>query len=118
MMKRLPPPPPLPFEALQDLQAIEAYVEQALRDCNEFISFSLDYEKASRILRTSIVEALRVQLDYYCALPNYRAVWLPQLLQDTIRSFLGLFPKFTSGEQFSGEMLTGAAQGSMHGERG
>lgn len=47
-------------------------------------------EKALRILRTCVVQALDAQIDYYEMLPSYRKEWVRELQHKTIDSLLGL----------------------------
>jgi hypothetical protein len=107
-MRKTPSPPPLPplsLQALHDVETIEQAVQSALENCINSYRNLVNPEKASRILRTCLVELLRVQIDYYSSLSEYHPVWIAHILKRTIDSLIGLFPVFTSGEQFRGELL-------------
>jgi DNA-binding transcriptional ArsR family regulator len=101
----LPPLPPLSLQALHDVELIEDAVQDALEGCINQVRNLVNPEKASRILRTCLVESLRVQIDYYSSLPGYHPIWIAHILKRTIDSMIALFPVFTSGEQFRGELI-------------
>src|SRR5437016_897508 len=97
-----PPLPPLSLDALHDVERIEHAVQGALEGCINGVRNLVNPEKASRILRTCLVESLRVQIAYYSSLPNYHPIWIAHIMKRTIDSMIRLFPVFTSGEQFRG----------------
>jgi hypothetical protein len=66
-------------------------------------------EKVRRILRTCIVEALDVQLEYYASLQSYRNEWIPELMRNTVDSAIGLMPMFITAQPFRNELLHTAA---------
>jgi hypothetical protein len=96
--------PPLSLKALRDVELVERYVQEAARECSNPVGLSVNTERMSRILRTCIVESLDTQIKYYASLPHYRPEWVSELTDKTINSLLGLFPLFTSGEEFRGEL--------------
>ena len=105
-MRKTPPPlPPLSLQALHEVEIIEQAVQSALEGCINAVRNLVNPEKASRILRTCLVESLKVQIDYYSSLPDYHPIWIGHILKRTIDSMIALFPVFTSGEQFRGELL-------------
>ncbi len=111
MRKRasLPPIPPLSLKVLHLVEQIEEYAEHALDSCSNRVGNLVNPEKVRRILRTCIVEALDVQLEYYASLPNYRNVWIPELVRNTVDSAIGLMPMFTTAQPFRDELLHTAA---------
>jgi hypothetical protein len=105
-MKKTPPPlPPLSLQALHDVEIIDRAVQDSLEGCINAVRNLVNPEKASRILRTCLVESLNVQIDYYSSLPNYHPIWLLHIMKRTVDSMVDLFPVFTSGEQFRDELL-------------
>src|SRR5437016_1575325 len=101
MRKRaFPPLPPLSPQALHDVEEIDHAVQSSLESCSNATGNFVNAERALRILRTCLVMSLDVQLDYYRSLQNYHPVWMALIVRDTIESFIGLFPLFTSGEGF------------------
>jgi hypothetical protein len=105
MKKTLPPLPPLSVQALHDVEVIDQAVQDALEGCINAVRNLVNPEKASRILRTCLVESLNVQIDYYSSLPNYHPIWLAHTTKRRVDSMIDLFPVFTSGEPFRGELL-------------
>jgi hypothetical protein len=93
------PLPPLSVQALDEVERVEEFVQDALLACDE------NPEKAVRILRTMIVKSLDVQMDYYLSLPTYDAVWAVDVAGKTVDSMIRLFPPLTSGEHFRGELF-------------
>lgn len=90
-MKRriFPPPlPPLSFEALSKVEDIEEYARLSLHRCGDSRYFNA--EKAVRILRTCVVEALDIQIEHYEALPTYHPEWIRDVTEKTIESVVGL----------------------------
>ena len=110
----LPPLPPLSVKALRELQEIEDEVADAVKDCDDFApSISRIFHsprRIERVLRTCLVAALDVQIDYYSSLPDYRATWIVQIIGSTVGSLLGLFPPLASGERYRGVLLHTAAE--------
>jgi hypothetical protein len=110
----LPPLPPLSVKALRDLQDIEDVVEEAVKDCDDFATgiarIFHSPKRLERLLRTCLVEALNVQVDYYSSLPNYRPASIIQIIGSTVGSLIGLFPPFASGEQYRPELLRTATE--------
>jgi hypothetical protein len=90
--KRVPVPdiPPLSLKALGDVQEIERYAHQEIRDCHS--SSHLNTQKAQRILRTCAVQVLRIQLAYYQSLPIFHEKWVIKLQADAIESAVGMIP--------------------------
>jgi len=106
-MRKKPSPPPIPplsLKALVRVQDIQDAARAAISRCSNSVRGWVNPEEASRVLRTCLVALLDVQLAYYSSLPNYHPQWIRQLENDTIESLLGIFPLFTSGEQFRPEL--------------
>jgi hypothetical protein len=91
---------PLSPAALDTVEDIEKYARYALSACSNAVGNLVNPEKAVRILRTCVVQALDAQIDYYETLPSYRKEWVRELQHKTIDSTLGLMPMWTSGEEF------------------
>ncbi len=106
-MRKKPSPPPIPplsLKALVRVQDIQDAARTAISRCSNSVRGWVNPEEASRVLRTCLVALLDAQLAYYSSLPNYHPQWIRQLENDTIESLLGVFPLFTSGEQFRPEL--------------
>lgn len=82
--------PQLSLEALDNVQKIERYARQQLRDCEHPGHYNSN--KAERILRTCAVQVLRIQLAYYESLPNFQEGWIIKLQANTIGSAVGMIP--------------------------
>ncbi len=119
-MKETPsllPLPPLSVQALHDLHDIEDVVAEALKDLNEFfpsITRMLHHhnspKRIERVLRTCLVAHLDVQMNHYSSLPQYRPIWIVQIIGSSIGSLLGLFPVFVDAEQYRGVLQQTAAE--------
>jgi hypothetical protein len=96
--------PPLSLKVLREVELIEGYVQSAVKECSDPIGMSVNTERVRRILHTCVVESLDAQIKYYASLPSYRPEWDLELTNKTIDSLLGLFPLFTSGEEFRREL--------------
>jgi hypothetical protein len=98
--KRTPVPaiPQLSLEVLDDVQKIERYARQELRDCEHTGHFNR--YKAERILRTCTVQVLKVQLDYYESLPTFHEKWVIKLQENTIEAGVGMLPDGYSDELY------------------
>ena len=105
----LPPLPPLSLVALQALREIEDYAKDALADCCDLLQID-NPGKARRILRTCLVEALNVQMDYYRSLPYYKAIWTIEIIKTTIDSLVDQLPHYISRDQFRHELLGASAE--------
>jgi hypothetical protein len=86
----VPPIPQLSFEALEEVQKIERYAHQELRECQNLAH--LNIQKAERILRTCTVHVLNAQLAYYQSLPTFHGKWIIRLQEDAIESAVGMIP--------------------------
>ncbi len=84
----LPPVPPLSLETLGDVETVEEFAQAALRNCGDYRYFNA--EKAVRILRTCVVQALDIQIVYYKSLPDYRPEWIREIKEKTIDAIVGL----------------------------
>ena len=73
----LPPIPPLSLKALGEVEDVEEYARLSLHRCGDSRYFNA--EKAVRILRTCVVEALDIQIEHYESLYIYRPKWIPEL---------------------------------------
>jgi len=82
--------PQLSLEALGDVQKIERYARQELRECDSSSHFNT--RKAERILRTCTVQVLKTQIAYYESLPTFHEKWIIKLQEDTIESAVGMIP--------------------------
>lgn len=80
--------PPLSLEVLESVESTERFAQSALRGCERAYDFNRD--KASRILRTCVVETFEVQFSYYSSLPNYDPHWLPEMIENTVSPIVGL----------------------------
>ncbi len=80
--------PPLSLEVLGHVEDVENYARHALHNCGD--SRYYNAEKALMILRTCIVEALDIQLEYYEPLPHYRPEWRAEIRERTINAVVGL----------------------------
>ena len=113
----LPPLPPLSVKALHDLQEIEDFLAEQLKDCDEFFGGAIGVlarhnspKRIERVLRTCLVEHLDVQLNYYLSLPQYRPTWIVKIIGSSIGSILGQFSIFSSGEQYRGILFQTATE--------
>jgi DNA-binding transcriptional regulator YiaG len=90
--KKIPVPaiPHLSLKALDDVQEIERYARQELRDCENRDRFNT--QKAERILRACTVQVLKIQLVYYESLPTFHEKWIIELQEDAIESAVGMIP--------------------------
>jgi hypothetical protein len=84
----LPSVPPLSLEALGDVEELEELAQRLLRNCGDFRYFNP--QKAVRILRTCVVQALDVQIAYYKSLPDYHPEWIREIKEKTIDGIVGL----------------------------
>ncbi len=82
------PVPPLSLRALEDVENIEELARLSLHRCYD--SGYYNAEKALRILRTCVIEALDIQIAYYEALSNYRLEWIREIREKTIETIVGL----------------------------
>jgi hypothetical protein len=87
---KVPAIPQLSLEALDDVQKIERYARQQLRECES--STHYNSQKAERILRTCTVQVLKTQIAYYESLPTFHEKWIIQLQKDAIESAVGMIP--------------------------
>jgi hypothetical protein len=88
--KKVPAIPQLSLEALDDVQKIERYARQQLRECENLSHFNT--QKAERILRTCTVQVLKAQIAYYESLPTFHEKWIIKLQENTIESAVGMIP--------------------------
>jgi hypothetical protein len=86
----VPAIPQLSLDALDDVQKIERYARQEVRDCEYRDHFNT--QKAERILRACTVEVLRIQLAYYEALPIFHRKWVIRLQENAIESAVAMIP--------------------------
>lgn len=82
--------PQLSLDALDEVQKIERYARQQLRECEH--SGHFNSQKAERILRTCTVQVLKAQLAYYESLPTFHEKWVIKLQENTIESAVGMIP--------------------------
>jgi hypothetical protein len=86
----VPAIPQLSVDALDDVQKIERYARQQLRECES--SSLYNSQKAERILRTCTVQVLKTQIAYYESLPTFHEKWIIQLQKDAIESAVAMVP--------------------------
>lgn len=85
---QVPAIPQLSLKALDDVQKIERYARQQLRECENLSH--LNIQKAERILRTCTVQVLKAQIAYYESLPAFHEKWIIKLQEDAIQSAVGM----------------------------
>jgi hypothetical protein len=86
----VPAIPQLSFRALDDVQKIERYARQQLRECEH--TGHINSQKAERILRTCTTLVLQAELAYYESLPTFHEKWVIQLQREAIESAMGMLP--------------------------
>ena len=106
MKKKSPPPriPPLPARVLRSVELLEEIASRTVRAASDPVRMLVNTERVGRVLRTCVVESLKIQLNHYESLPIYRPEWATELAEATINSLIGLFPLFTDGEPFRPEL--------------
>jgi|ERR1035438_1882036 hypothetical protein len=85
---QVPAIPQLSLKALDDVQKIERYARQQLRECENLSH--LNIQKAERILRTCTVQVLKTQITYYESVPAFHEKWIIKLQEDAIGSAVGM----------------------------
>jgi|SRR6185437_4898514 len=88
----IPTIPQLSFQVLNNVQTIEKYAHNELRDCRDVKSGDLNVEKAKRIARTCSVAVLDVMLAYYESLVTFDERWIIQLQESAVESVVGMIP--------------------------
>lgn len=98
-MDKKPPPllPPLSLDALTKVTAIEDYARTALLAC-------INKQQARRIVGTSVVSMLDIQMTDYLLCPDFRQEWMTEIIEQTIESMIGLLPTFAPSEEFRPEL--------------
>lgn len=86
----VPAIPQLSLGVLNNVQEIERYARQQLRECES--STHYNSQKAERILRTCTVQVLKTQIAYYEPLPTFHENWIIQLQKDAIESAVAMVP--------------------------
>jgi hypothetical protein len=98
------PLPPLSLKALAELDLIERPSSSALQSCVNEFGVLVNKEKATRTLRTCVVEVFDAQLRHYESLQSYRQEWVHEIARATIETVLGLVPTFVNKEAFRSEV--------------
>jgi hypothetical protein len=102
--------PPLSREALSQIHEVEAEVREALEDCTDPILGFTNPEKKRQIVRTYLVAAIDVKMDYYSSLPIYQVRWIPEIIISIVNFFLGMLHPFATNEQLRNDLLRTAAE--------